>query len=184
MSCMCLYTGLEAHPGALAITSTIPSAAGAAAAAATGQRLGQAALLNSRAAAGAAAAAVQLQLPVRHTLSRELQVYGDKLVGLLLAQPTRRTAAGGSSYTDSAAAAAAAAGGAAGVAARELKAEDKHAVLLRAALASVASDPGLHPLAPYLCAFIAEKVAEVSTGFLCHIACRVHGGLLACYHNS
>lgn len=125
--------------------------------------MGQTALLNSRTAAAGGAAAVQLQLPVRHTLSRELQVYGDKLVGLLLSDYSQ--AAAGDGYAGSAAAAAATA---ATAGSRELRAEDKHAVLLQAALASVAADPGLHPLAPYLCAFIAEKVAEVrfTPGFI------------------
>lgn len=141
--------------------SAAAAAASGAATAAAGQRLGPASLANPRGTSGAAAA-VQLQLPVRHTLSRELQVYGDKLIGLLLAEPAvvGRAPAAAAGYGGSAAAASAISGGAG---ARELKAEDKQAVLLRAALASVASDPGLHPLAPYLCAFVAERVSEVSS---------------------
>jgi len=37
---------------------------------------------------------------------------------------------------------------------------DKQVALLRAAFASVAADPGLHPLVPYFAAFIADGVAQ------------------------
>lgn len=141
-------------------------------------------------------AAVQLNLPLRHAVSRELQVYFDKVVGLILAtpvpQPTASSSAAGGAVsafaaaaaagggggglpglggtttstggaqgaaaaTAGAAAAAAAVGGGAGAAS---SAADKQASLLTGALSSVASDPGLHPLVPYFCAFIADGVKQ------------------------
>ncbi|KAF8068263.1 TAF6 [Scenedesmus sp. PABB004] len=98
----------------------------------------------------AASAAVQLQLPLRHAVSRELQVYFDKIVGLLLT-PTPTGAAPGGGAAGAAGAGGAGAGSAAAAA-------DRQASLLRGAFASVASDPGLHPLVPYFVAFIADGV--------------------------
>ncbi|KAI8476880.1 MAG: TATA box binding protein associated factor-domain-containing protein [Monoraphidium minutum] len=116
-----------------------------------------------------------VQPPVRHSLSKELQVYFDRLVGLLQAAAAAEAASG--ALPDIAAAAppggapgaapppagampppaappSGGGGGAGGAAAGRADA------LFRAALASVSSDPGLHPLAPYFAAYIADGVAH------------------------
>jgi hypothetical protein len=110
----------------------------------------------------AASAAVQLQLPLRHAVSRELQVYFDRVMGLILAPPspadgtTATTvspfapAAGGSSSVGAGAQQGGAAAGA----------DSKQSSLLAGALASVGADPGLHPLVPYFCKAIADGVVQ------------------------
>lgn len=103
-----------------------------------------------------AGAAVQLQLPLRHAVSRELQVYWDRIVDLILAPAP---AGGLSGFQFPAAGGAAAAAGGASGGGTAAAAADKQSVLTRA-LASVASDPGLHPLVPYMCAFIADGVKQ------------------------
>jgi hypothetical protein len=130
-------------------------------------------------ASGAAAppgADATVQPPVRHQLTRELQVYFDRLVGLLqaaaAAEAAGAAAGAGLGLGDPAAAgqpppgdAAAAAGGAPGggagrSAAAAAAAAARHEALFRAALSSLETDPGLHPLAPYFAAFIADGVAQ------------------------
>lgn len=107
-------------------------------------------------------AAVQLQLPLRHAVSRELQVYFDRVVGLILTAPAPSggaagapgAAAGGQTGLGGGSAGQQGAGAPAGASA------DKQATLLTGALSSVASDPGLHPLVPYFCSFIADGVKQ------------------------
>lgn len=105
---------------------------------------------------------MQLQLPLRHAVSRELQVYWDRIVDLLLSPAPQGSLPG---FLPAGASAAAAAGGASGGGGHSGPAgaagggPDKQAVLTRA-LASVASDPGLHPLVPYMCAFLADGVKQ------------------------
>ncbi|KAM7264034.1 hypothetical protein ACFE04_001717 [Oxalis oulophora] len=65
---------------------------------------------------------VDLKLPVKHVLSRELQLYFDKITELIL------------SKSDS--------------------------ILFKQALASLATDSGLHPLIPYFTYFIADEVSR------------------------
>jgi len=109
-------------------------------------------------------AAVQLQLPLRHAVSRELQVYFDRVVGLILTTPA--PSAGAASAPGAAAGGQAGLGGTsvgqqgAGAAAAGGVSADKQATLLTGALSSVASDPGLHPLVPYFCSFIADGVKQ------------------------
>lgn len=111
----------------------------------------------------AATAAVQLQLPLRHAVSRELQVYFDRVMGLILAPPSPADAT--STTTVSPFAPAAGGGsmvgaqpGAAGAAAPG--ADSKQSSLLAGVLASVGADPGLHPLVPYFCKSIADGVVQ------------------------
>jgi hypothetical protein len=107
---------------------------------------------------GAAAAAVQLQMPLRHAVSRELQVYFDKIVSLILAAPPPSAPAstiGGAAAWPALVAATSSSGG--GLSAAQA---DKQAALLRGAFASLSVDPGLHPLAPYFSAFIADGVKQ------------------------
>lgn len=118
---------------------------------------------------------VAVQPPVRHHLSRELQVYFDRLVGLLQAAAAAEDAAAAAAGTGDAAAAgvapAVAAAAAHGEAAHKAaaaapgaapgtSAADRHDALFRAALTSLSTDPGLHPLAPYFTAYIADGVAH------------------------
>jgi hypothetical protein len=119
-----------------------------------------------------AASGVAVQLPVRHSLSRELQVYFDRVVGLLQAAAAAEEAGGGApdgvGAPPAAAALPAAAPdgvGAAGAPAAAAAAPpappgDRHDALVRAALGSLSTDPGLHPLAPYFAAYIADGVAQ------------------------
>ncbi|KAE8075588.1 hypothetical protein FH972_014286 [Carpinus fangiana] len=65
---------------------------------------------------------VEIKLPVKHVLSRELQLYFDKITDLTM------------SRSDS--------------------------VLFKQALASLATDSGLHPLVPYFTYFIADEVSH------------------------
>jgi hypothetical protein len=143
-------------------------------------------------AAGGAAppGGVAVQPPVRHQLSRELQVYFDRLVGLLQAAAAAEVASGAlpdggagvgapapaadpaathvhappAGASDAGAAPAKAGGGAAaapaGTAAAAAAAGERHEALFRAALVSLSTDPGLHPLAPYFTAYIADAVAH------------------------
>jgi hypothetical protein len=113
-----------------------------------------------------ASAAVQLQLPLRHTVSRELQVYFDRVMGIILAPAAPdlivspfAPAAGGAAAVAAAAAAAGSSDGAPAVVSGS-PAADKQASLLTGALASVAADPGLHPLVPYFCKNIADGVVQ------------------------
>jgi hypothetical protein len=107
---------------------------------------------------------VQLQLPLRHAVSRELQVYFDKIVGLLLTPPPAPTAAaaGGLGSSSSSRSGHNQGHGSfrGSVAAAAAGAAEKHAALLRGAYASVAADPGLHALVPYFTAFIAGGVVQ------------------------
>jgi hypothetical protein len=152
-------------------------AADSAAAAAGQQQQQQLALAAGLGGVGAsprnvATAAVQLQLPLRHAVSRELQVYFDRVVGLILAPVPVGSAVSGFTPAKpppaaaAAAAAAPAAGGSGGPPAGSNSGTpagptvDKQAAMLQGALSSVASDPGLHSLVPYLCAFIADGVKQ------------------------
>mmetsp|Transcript_40187 Transcript_40187/g.89167 ORF Transcript_40187/g.89167 Transcript_40187/m.89167 type:complete len:753 (+) Transcript_40187:85-2343(+) len=114
----------------------------------------------SAAALATSEGAVHVQQPVQHVLSKELQLYFDKVVTCLKqtsAAPTLSSQPG-----NHAAAAAALRPGAVAVpgpagpgaaASQELEARQ------RAMLASLASDAGLQPLAPYFTKFIADEVA-------------------------
>lgn len=151
-------------------------AAGAATAVGGVLRLGSSAaqqqqqLLLSGAPAGvgvtprsAATAAVQLQLPLRHAVSRELQVYFDRVMGLILAPPSPTDTT--STITVSPFTPAAGGGSVAGVqpgtaGAAAPGADSKQSPLLAGALASVGADPGLHPLVPYFCKSIADGVVQ------------------------
>lgn len=79
---------------------------------------------------------------VRHVLSRELEVYFDKLVGLLEEE------AEGAAAGEAVGGMGDGAGDASGCGPR-----------LRAALSSLAADPGLHALTPYFSAYLANGVA-------------------------
>ncbi|XP_027171078.1 transcription initiation factor TFIID subunit 6 [Coffea eugenioides] len=70
---------------------------------------------------------VDIRLPVKHVLSRELQLYFDKITELVV------------SRSDS--------------------------VLFKEALASLATDSGLHPLVPYFTCFIADEVSHGLSNF-------------------
>ncbi|ONK79068.1 uncharacterized protein A4U43_C01F2570 [Asparagus officinalis] len=65
---------------------------------------------------------VDIRLPVKHVLSRELQLYFDKITELAMSKP--------------------------------------ESVLFEKALASLATDSGLHPLVPYFSFFIADEVSR------------------------
>lgn len=168
----CLSVGADSHltaPGLAAAAAASGSGAAAnaaAAAAAGGAGAGHRNLpgqgVTPRAAA--ANASVALQLPLRHAVSRELQVYFDKIVGLLLTPPppptpTAAAAAGLGGSSSRGGHGGQAHGGFRGSAAA-VGAAEKHAALLRGAFASVAADPGLHALVPYFTAFIADGVVQ------------------------
>jgi hypothetical protein len=133
--------------------------------------------------------AVAIVPPIRHTVPRELQVYFDRVAAMLDDASEADSAAdsAAAAVATTAAAAASASAAAAAMAANNQKAaaairqsapSEKHkkqldealaqarkkqascAAVLRAALASLSSDPGLHPLAPYFCALVAEGVAS------------------------
>ncbi len=118
-----------------------------------------------RSAAGNAA---QVQLPVRHLLSKELQVYFDKIVSLV--ESPEEAAAQLSSPGAAVAAPSKVAFKASNDAEQHKQQEDQQRQqerqrqqgqeLLKAALASLSSDPGLHPLAPYFTAFMANGVMQ------------------------
>jgi hypothetical protein len=110
-----------------------------------------------------ASAAVQLQLPLRHAVSRELQVYFDRVMGLILAPAAPDLIVSPFAPAAGSVGAAAAAAGSSGGAPAVVPggpAADKQASLLTGALASVAADPGLHPLVPYFCKNIADGVVQ------------------------
>ncbi|XP_038888295.1 transcription initiation factor TFIID subunit 6-like isoform X2 [Benincasa hispida] len=65
---------------------------------------------------------VDIKLPVKHILSKELQLYFDKITELVVSRSS--------------------------------------SVLFKKALASLATDSGLHPLVPYFTCFIADEVAR------------------------
>ncbi|KAK3404394.1 transcription initiation factor TFIID subunit 6 [Eucalyptus grandis] len=65
---------------------------------------------------------VDIRLPIRHVLSRELQIYFEKITELTMRSPD--------------------------------------SVLFKEALASLATDSGLHPLVPYFTCFIADEVSR------------------------
>ncbi|XP_010522376.1 PREDICTED: transcription initiation factor TFIID subunit 6 [Tarenaya hassleriana] len=71
---------------------------------------------------------IDLRLPVKHVLSRELQLYFQKIVELTMSKSNR--------------------------------------VLFKEALASLASDSGLHPLVPYFTNFIADEVSRGLNDYL------------------
>ncbi|KAG0464444.1 hypothetical protein HPP92_020513 [Vanilla planifolia] len=66
--------------------------------------------------------AVDIRLPVKHVLSRELQLYFDKITEVTISK--------------------------------------SKSVIFKEALASLATDSGLHPLVPYFCYFIADEVSR------------------------
>ncbi|KAM3396321.1 Transcription initiation factor TFIID subunit 6b [Capsicum chinense] len=70
---------------------------------------------------------VDLKVPVKHVLSRELQLYYDKIT--------------------------------------ELTVNKSNSPLYKEALASLATDPGLHPLVPYFTYFVADEVARNLNNF-------------------
>ncbi|XP_009765069.1 transcription initiation factor TFIID subunit 6-like isoform X1 [Nicotiana sylvestris] len=70
---------------------------------------------------------VDLKIPVKHVLSRELQLYYDKIT--------------------------------------ELTVNKSNSPLFKEALASLATDPGLHPLVPYFTYFVADEVARNLNNF-------------------
>ncbi|XP_055822391.1 transcription initiation factor TFIID subunit 6-like [Solanum dulcamara] len=70
---------------------------------------------------------VDLKVPVKHVLSRELQLYYDKIT--------------------------------------ELTVNRSNSPLFKEALASLATDPGLHPLVPYFTYFVADEVARNLNNF-------------------
>jgi hypothetical protein len=115
---------------------------------------------------GAAGGDAAVQPPVRHQLTRELQVYFDRLVGLLQAAAAAEAAAAAGAGDPVAAAAdlgrapGQAVGGGGGGAAAAAAAAERQEALFRAALSSLSTDPGLHPLAPYFTAYIADGVAH------------------------
>ncbi|KAG1668853.1 hypothetical protein FOA52_004948 [Chlamydomonas sp. UWO 241] len=117
-------------------------------------------------AAALASGAVRVAAPVQHMLSRELQLYFDKLVTLLKApakpEPERDNDADVGASTSGAWDAAGAPGDApSGSGATAAAAAAPESVRLRrAALVSLATDPGLHPLAPYLTKFVADEIAS------------------------
>uniref|UniRef100_A0A383WAR0 TATA box binding protein associated factor (TAF) histone-like fold domain-containing protein n=1 Tax=Tetradesmus obliquus TaxID=3088 RepID=A0A383WAR0_TETOB len=178
--------GAEGLPGAGAAAGadghlTAPGLAAAAAASGSGAAANAAAAAAAGAAgashrnlpgqgfnprAAAANASVALQLPLRHAVSRELQVYFDKIVGLSLTPPpppapTAAAAAGlGGGSSSRGAHGGQAHSGCRGSATAAVGAAEKHAALLRGAFASVAADPGLHALVPYFTAFIADGVVQ------------------------
>ena len=89
---------------------------------------------------GGGGGGVQILPPIQHHLSKELQLYFDKVV--LLIKPS---AASTASTTSSAA---------------SQTADLDKSRLLRAALESLSSDPGIHPLAPYFAKFISDEVSS------------------------
>ncbi|KAK6785636.1 hypothetical protein RDI58_019091 [Solanum bulbocastanum] len=70
---------------------------------------------------------VDLKVPVKHVLSRELQLYYDKITELIM--------------------------------------NKSNSPLFKEALASLATDPGLHPLVPYFTYFVADEVARNLNNF-------------------
>ncbi|KAK4341882.1 hypothetical protein RND71_037698 [Anisodus tanguticus] len=70
---------------------------------------------------------VDLKIPVKHVLSRELQLYYDKITELIV--------------------------------------NKSNSPLFKEALASLATDPGLHPLVPYFTYFVADEVARNLNNF-------------------
>lgn len=157
-------TGHAALPGAADSAAAAAAAAGGMRLGAPGQQQQQLMLAAGPAGVGvtprsAASAAVQLQIPVRHAVSRELQVYFDRVMGLILAPAAPDPIVSPFAPVAGAAAAAAGSSGSAQAGAGG-PAADKQAPLLTGALASVASDPGLHPLVPYFCKNIADGVVQ------------------------
>lgn len=70
---------------------------------------------------------IDLKLPVKHVLSRELQLYYEKITDLAVNNPNSR--------------------------------------LMKGALESLATDPGLHPLVPYFTFFIVDEVSRNLNNF-------------------
>jgi hypothetical protein len=102
------------------------------------------------------ASAVAVVPPLRHAVSRELQVYFDRVAALLDA------AGDADAEADDAAAAAggtSASGGPSAPQPPPTQNQAAAAAMLRAALVSLGADPGLHPLAPYFAAYVADGVA-------------------------
>lgn len=105
-------------------------------------------------------------MQVRHVLSRELEVYFDKLVGLLEADAAAGAAAGSSNgVRQHAPHASAADGSGSGMDAGPLSSSpgDSLGASLRAALQCLQCDPGLHPLAPYFSMYVANNIAAKVT---------------------
>ena len=100
-------------------------------------------------AGGVGAGGALVRAPVRHALSEELAAYLASAAAALLPD--------GDGPAPAVAAAAAAAGGAGAPPPPPVPARDP-ASLRRAVLASLATDPGLHPLAPYLVKMVADGV--------------------------
>jgi len=90
---------------------------------------------------------VQIRVPVKHEVSRENQVYLQRvkaiLEGVARAPPSSGKADGDGSNHEA-----------------TLAAERERRGLVRGLFASLASDPGLQQLVPYLRSYITEKVAE------------------------
>jgi transcription initiation factor TFIID subunit 6 len=93
----------------------------------------------SASALASGGAGVQVLQPIQHQLSKELQLYFDKVV-LLVKAPAPATVASSSAVNRSV--------------------EEDRPKLLRAAYESLSSDPGIHPLAPYFAKFVSDEVAS------------------------
>ncbi|KAK9844558.1 hypothetical protein WJX74_004035 [Apatococcus lobatus] len=93
-------------------------------------------------------AAAPVRAPVKHQISQELQVYFDRVAALLRAGPGPTPAAGSDAQASG--------GGAAEADTQQGKQKKQK---LQAVLASLASDAGLHPVAPYFSQLLAEEVA-------------------------
>ncbi|KAK9812091.1 hypothetical protein WJX73_005731 [Symbiochloris irregularis] len=85
---------------------------------------------------GKQAEAITMQLPMAHVLSKELQTYFDRASSVLLMKEKECTAAGEKLSND------------------ELHRQQS------AIFASLATDPGLHPLVPYLMRLVSEEVPK------------------------
>ncbi|KAL3148177.1 hypothetical protein ABBQ38_014457 [Trebouxia sp. C0009 RCD-2024] len=100
---------------------------------------------TEQAAAAAASAEGQeaslVRAPVKHVLSQELQLYFDRVALLLRARPGKEASAGAGPVTDE----------------RGQLHSSPQLQQQRAVLASLAVDPGLHPLTPYFSQLIAEE---------------------------
>eukprot|EP00873_Tetraselmis_striata_P024590 jgi/Tetstr1/444854/TSEL_032696.t1 len=91
---------------------------------------------------------VAVKIPVKHDVTRELQLYYEKVTGLLESLAKRLEEQRDGSQEEEA-------GG------PQRSADDRrNRHLLRAVLASLANDPGLHPLIPYFTAYVTKKVEK------------------------
>lgn len=104
-----------------------------------GGEAGPGALTASALASGATG--VQVLQPIQHQLSKELQLYFDKVVLLVKSTTTSATTATNAAI-------------------RSGQAEQDRHKLLRATFEALSSDPGIHPLAPYFAKFLSDEVAS------------------------